>query len=247
MNTNQLSNQGFFTLATGKDEYYELAYNLLLSYRKSTKNPMQFAIMCDRENEYTKFFDKVVIIDNPTNSYLDKISMLKNPPFEKSIFIDSDILIYDDINILFSYFNIKSGLSCPGRALDVNSSSGWFLKEDIGEYKDKISFIPTMHSALIFIVNDETTKSMYNKALEIIDNYSSFKFTYFEKPADEPVLALCMSIFNIKPIEVPKNTFVFKVVGKIKADIRKGILEVDKDNYHEKNIKIWHFGHASTK
>lgn len=40
--------RGFITLATGKELYYQLARNLLMSYRLYTQNPMPFAIMCDR-------------------------------------------------------------------------------------------------------------------------------------------------------------------------------------------------------
>lgn len=45
--------RGFVTIATGKEEYYRLAHNLLLSYKYHTENPLPFALLCDRENEYT--------------------------------------------------------------------------------------------------------------------------------------------------------------------------------------------------
>ena len=46
--------RGFITIATGKELYYQLAKNLLLSYKLFTDQPYPFAIMCDRENEFTK-------------------------------------------------------------------------------------------------------------------------------------------------------------------------------------------------
>lgn len=49
--------RGFITIATGGDWYYQLAENLLLSYRLFSEKPMPFAILCDRENEHTKCFD----------------------------------------------------------------------------------------------------------------------------------------------------------------------------------------------
>ena len=52
--------RGFITLATGKELYYQLARNLLMSYRLYTQNPMRFAIMCDRENEYTALFEQLI-------------------------------------------------------------------------------------------------------------------------------------------------------------------------------------------
>ena len=52
--------KGFVTIATGRDEYYRLAHNLLLSYKYFTKSPLPFALLCDRENEYTSDFDQIV-------------------------------------------------------------------------------------------------------------------------------------------------------------------------------------------
>ena len=45
--------RGFITIATGRDKYYEMAKNLVLSYRLFCDNPLPFAIMCDKEYEYT--------------------------------------------------------------------------------------------------------------------------------------------------------------------------------------------------
>ena len=48
--------KGFVTIATGDSKYYQMAVNLLLSYRHFTKSPYPFAIISDRENEYTCLF-----------------------------------------------------------------------------------------------------------------------------------------------------------------------------------------------
>ena len=89
---------GFVTLAVGDERYYQLAANLLRSYRLNGNCQAPFAIFADRENEYTAMFDKVVLMQSPHRSYLDKLEMLATPPFEHNIFIDADCLIYNDIN-----------------------------------------------------------------------------------------------------------------------------------------------------
>ena len=53
--------KGFITIATGKEEYYQLARNLLHSYRYFCAEPLPFAILADRENEYTAEFDNVLL------------------------------------------------------------------------------------------------------------------------------------------------------------------------------------------
>ena len=46
--------RGFVTIATGSENYYRIARNLLRSYRLFTASPMPFALICDKENEYTE-------------------------------------------------------------------------------------------------------------------------------------------------------------------------------------------------
>ena len=46
----------------------------------NTKYP--FAILCDRENKYTKDFDQVVLLDNVKNNYHDKFRMLIDSPYQ---------------------------------------------------------------------------------------------------------------------------------------------------------------------
>ena len=44
---------GFITIATGDEQYYRMAVNLLSSYRYFTGSALPFAVLADRENEYT--------------------------------------------------------------------------------------------------------------------------------------------------------------------------------------------------
>lgn len=54
--------KGFVTVATGSDKYYQLAYNLCLSYRKRGKGKYPFALICDKETKYNSLFDNVVLV-----------------------------------------------------------------------------------------------------------------------------------------------------------------------------------------
>lgn len=57
--------RGFITIATGSDLYFQLAKNLLFSYKLFCDAPMPFAILCDKENEYTALFDEVILFQKP--------------------------------------------------------------------------------------------------------------------------------------------------------------------------------------
>lgn len=244
--------RGFVTLAVGQDKYYQLAANLLKSYKLHSNDTFPFAIIADRKNSITDMFDKVILLEKPNYSYLDKIEIINNPPFDQNIFIDSDCLAYKDINSYWNYFPEK-GVSCFGRALPLNSSDGWFEIKDIGEYKNQVTFIPQMHGGIMFFNRDETTKNIYTLAKIIIENYSSFKFKYFEKPADEPALSLSMAVYGIKPIELSteeaQTAFLFLPTAKqVKMNISKGQLDyISTQNEHVKNVKLLHWQNFNTE
>ena len=216
---------GFVTLAVGDERYYRLAANLLCSYRLNGNCNAPFAIFADRRNKYTDMFDKVIIMENPTLSYLDKLEMLNMPPYEHNIFIDADCLIYNDVALLLENSQL-SGVRCYGKAHELTSADGWFLLDDIGEYKDRIKFIPSMHGGIIFFAADDLTQSIYNLALTIASDYQKYRFKYFEKPADEPILALSTAVNNCPPIDwdTEKNYLAycfFPTVKNISMNIRK--------------------------
>ena len=250
-----MNNQkGFVTLATGKDHYYQLAANLLESYIFSTdSNRMPFAIICDRENEYTKNFDKVVLINNPSNSYMDKIEMLNLAPFEENIFIDADSLVYKDINDLFPVFDGLNGVRFIGRKLPLNTTVGWFRYDDIGDYKEEIKFIPSFHGGVFYFKNDSLTKEIYAMAKQICIDYSKYKFAEFEKPADEPIFALCTAVLQVEPIEnntVANHTVIFAPGHKFKCDILKHKLKKTKAlggiRIKPEDYKILHWQNKNT-
>ena len=68
--------KGFVTIATGDERYFELACNLLHSYKHFSKNPYPFAILTDKNNKYTEEFDDVIVLEDTTSSYMDKLKLL---------------------------------------------------------------------------------------------------------------------------------------------------------------------------
>lgn len=45
-----------------------------------------FVIIADCQNNFTDQFDKVTLLEKPTCSYIDKLEMLNNPPFDENIY-----------------------------------------------------------------------------------------------------------------------------------------------------------------
>lgn len=247
-----MKKRGFVTLAVGDEKYFRLAVNLLNSYKLQALNPMPFAIIADRENEYTKLFDKVVILEKSTQSYMDKIEMLNHAPYEQNIFIDADCLVYQDINIYWN-FKKEKGVSCFGKSLPIDSKDGWFEIDDIGEYREQIDFIPQMHGGIIFFDKDEMTNEIYRMALNIAKDYRKYKFKYFTEPADEPILAICMAVNGCHPIELldeeEKMFLFYPTVKNVRCNILKKAVSYEDamGQVFKNNVKLIHWQNYFTE
>ena len=212
--------KGFITIATGSKKYYEMAKILVRSYKLSTKDPMPFAIITDTKDEKFSEFDDVVIIENAKCSYMDKIDLVKNSPYNESIFIDSDCIAYNDLNIYWDDFYGASDFSAYGQVIDSTSGQkGWFEIEDTWKYMNTIKYSINLHGGIYFFKKSEKNQNIYETCIEILENYGSFKFKNFKKPADEPVIALAMAVNGALPQKAFVDRFCFLKNGKkIRAD-----------------------------
>ena len=137
---------GFITIATGDEQYYRMAVNLLRSYRYFTGS---FAVLADRENEYTAEFDDVRLFPEARRNYLDKLGMFDLLPYDVNIFIDADCLAYGDLNVLFDVFDSADDFSCFGRVLPLDDKTGWFEYENLGELRPRVTNVIGLHGASI--------------------------------------------------------------------------------------------------
>lgn len=141
--------RGFVTIATGHERYYILAHNLLYSYRKFAEKPYPFAIIADRENAITAEFDDVLLLSDASNSYLDKLKLFRELPYEETIFIDADSLAYGDLNVWWDMFATAGDFSLFGYAnRDLTNAKRWFAASGMKEFSSQISFVPDFNGGV---------------------------------------------------------------------------------------------------
>lgn len=241
--------KGFITVATGKEEYYRLAQNLLHSYRYFCDTPLPFAILCDRENEFTTEFDDVLIFrGEAVNSYLDKLKLGENLPYDANIFIDADCLAYGDLNRFFDYFEGADDFSCFGRVLPLEDKTGWFEYENLGELQGKVSYVLGLHGGIYFMRKGDTSRKVFSDAQALIPDYSKFKFKgRFDTPGDEPLIALSMAINHCHPIPFKGGAICcyWERVGCMSIDIAEGKAMIK--NEPKETINLVHWGTRYTR
>lgn len=202
--------RGFMTIATGGERYYRLARNLLHSYRAHCPDPYPFALLADRKNDYTSEFDSLIIIDHPTNSYMDKLRIAEFLPFDETIFIDADSLAYGDLNQWWKLFGEAGDFSTFGYAnYDLIHAKTWFRYDGMKEFRDKIKFVPSFNGGAYYMRKTETCRRVFELAKYCAEHYHDYAFSGFKEPADEPVLALGMAVCQCRPIKGWRSELLF--------------------------------------
>ena len=240
--------RGFFTVATGDEKYYKFAHNLLLSYRlHNSKYP--FAILCDRENEYTKDFDQVVILNNVKKNFQDKFRLLVDLPYQEGVFIEPDCLIYKDISCIFDLLDNSSDLTSFG--WNDSDLTPWFddSKKIIEHYGDTIQKVPLFCPGYFFVRKTEVTRKIYRDIIELSDWI--MQNTIKENPRllsgntlrDDPLFFIAMKLNGcvcpVKP-RVGKCINYTRVKKLITISMLRGKLDVLQEREYD-DCNLLHF------
>lgn len=241
--------KGFITVATGKEEYYQLAENLLRSYHLFCKSPLPFAVLADQENVHTDKFDDVILFPNgASNSYLDKLSLGEYLPYDINLFIDADCLAYGDLNQLFEYFESADDFSCFGRVLPLDDKTGWFEYENLGELQKKVSYVVGLHGGIYYMRKGETSRRIFDDAKAFVPDYPKFKFKgRFNTPGDEPLVALSMAVNGCRPIPFVNEAICcyWEHLEHMEIDLSEGLAKVESERPY--NALLVHWGTRYTR
>jgi len=248
--------RGFVTLATGNIVYYKMAANLLASFR--IHNPaVKFAIICDRKNKYTDMFDDVIVLEEASGNYLDKFSLLVNSPYDESIFIEPDCLVYRNLDFFWALLSHES--DCSSFGWNEGGLDCWFKTEEtrgrlyeIVPELSKNAIVPLFNPGYIFIRKGSKSQKMYDDCLmvakrisedEVLGVYPSILCG--KNLRDDPVFSIAMGIngfvCHAKP-KIGKCIFLPSKYYINKIDIIKGELNVtDKNGKEFNDCALLHF------
>lgn len=241
--------KGFITVATGNEEYYRLARNLLHSYHYFCEQPLPFAVLTDQKNEWTEEFDDVILFrDKAANSYLDKLSLGDYLPYDINIFIDSDCLAYGDLNRLFDDFEDANDFSCFGRVLPLDDKTGWFEYENLGELQEKVSYVVGLHGGIYYMKKSEICAQVFQSAKNFVPDYHKYSFKgRFSNPGDEPLIALAMAVNGCRPIPFVQEAICcyWEHFDNMTIDITRGLARVNREP--ECDVVLLHWGTRYTR
>jgi len=96
-----MDDKGILYIATG-DDFVKEAEISAQSVSKAMPN-IPIAIATDARPEYK--FDHVVNISKPHYGFQDKITQMSRSPFDKTLYLDTDVFVNTDVNEVFELLN----------------------------------------------------------------------------------------------------------------------------------------------
>lgn len=239
--------RGFITIATGDKKYHEMAKTLVKSYKLTSDCPVRFCVITDDDNDKFEEFDDVVYIKDATRSYMDKIDIMRYSPYNETIFIDSDCIAFNDLNIYWKDFENASLFSAYGKTFYEDSERAWFKIGETLNYKNVVKYSIDLHGGIYYFKKSAVVDSIYKVCLDIAENYRLYRFKDFKKPADEPIIALAMAVNGAKPIEQINDRFCFlKNTKELKADFFSRKLNYWFNEKYTMEGRLIHFGTSRT-
>jgi len=211
--------RGIITMAFGKDRYIKMAKCLGKSIKR-INNEVSTDIVTDRIRENFESFDYKIKMDKKRgNGVTQKLYLNYYSPFDTTLFIDSDCIVYRDINIMWERFD-----SCGEFAVEIE---GYARKEDDYKWsknlektleKSGIEKLPLYNGGVYYFKKSEITEKVMEKAREFYRRRKELGIKPFKNSPVNEETVIGMSIEKSK-IEMP--TFSGKIMGKSEYEYEK--------------------------
>lgn len=191
------------TIATGKKLYINFAVNLARSFfLHNSGTSIRFYIVTDNKDFIeADILKKVSIIEVSPGElgegFSSKLHLDKLAPEGQTLFIDSDCLIFGNLESVFKRFN-GNFVSVVGSYI---SSGEWF--GDVAKicHLFNVPHFPKFNGGIYYLEKGIIATEVFSKARELEKKYDEISFVRLRnRPNDEVIMAVAMQLMNQKPI-----------------------------------------------
>lgn len=194
--------QGFLTIAYGNESYLRMALGLARSIRLRNRS-CHLAIVTDYEApRLHDFFDVVIPVDLSLGCGVSqKLHVDQYTPFEKTIFIDSDCLVFGNADSLWYLYRESVGFGVKGRYIAHNDTH--YAVSDLRSYLDYLglSRMALCNTGIFFFDRSDRTAGVFDTARNIYkasqcDSIGLLPYKE-SKVADEPILGAAIELHRV--------------------------------------------------
>lgn len=125
--TPQVFKRGILTMAIGNPEYVEMAVDMILSYKLFHKEPASCIVDLETkkiiQKKYLSLFDELIVLPKKYNlGRIRKFCCAELTPYDSTIYLDSDILLLNEISDLWTQGELNNNITMIGDYLENNNS-----------------------------------------------------------------------------------------------------------------------------
>jgi hypothetical protein len=192
--------KGLITIAIG-NKYIKQAKYLAYSAMLNAPN-IKLAVITDKPEVLARFYD-IIVPYNPDygDPFATKTRLHLYTPFYKTVFVDSDSLIMNNIDSYWETLD-QNSLVYEGKLI---SKGDWYF--DVANVIKQLDLpnIPKINSGFLLFKNDETAKSVFDVANDCLINQKekglNVDFFRGKMLPDEPFLSIAFAKHNIPPFQ----------------------------------------------
>lgn len=183
---------GVMTMAYGRPEYIRMAKGLARSLRLQAPR-IPVAIVTDRDSSsLERWFDAVIPLRSEYGVGLaQKLHLDRYIPFDRTLFIDSDVLVYGSLEPIWRSFEPGCGLGIFG--FEMKPGDSHYAIEDMESFTARLN-LPHMvmtNTGIVYLESGTTSERVFATARDIAKRASELGVR--RHPAgsfnDEPILA----------------------------------------------------------
>jgi hypothetical protein len=190
--------KGILTIAIGK-KYISQAKYLARSCMLHSPHTLR-AVVTDNPKLLYAFYD-ILIPYNPDfgDPFTTKTCLYLYTPFEKTVFLDADSLVVNNID---SYWDALQHRSFAYNGKKIKNGF-WYL--DIARLINRlgVSWIPKFNSGMFIFDKTEKTKNIFETTYELMKTYTETEIAFFRENMlpDEPFFAMALAKLGEEPFE----------------------------------------------
>lgn len=198
-----INKRNILTIATGKKLYVDMAVNLGLSFlRWHQGGAVNFYLYTDQPDYVPANLQEHINVIPVTSGQIGKgfsakLSLDVLCPEGYNIFIDSDCLIFENIEYLFDRFKGHHVSVIGGYVVDGE----WFGEVKSVCQKLGLSKMPKFNGGLYYLEKGEKATTVFNTARELEKQYDEIGFVRLRGlPNDEVLMSVAMELHQEQPL-----------------------------------------------
>jgi len=196
-----MTTRGFITIAYGDAKYIKMGKALARSIRLHNSNAKLAVITDSNDIKLESLFDHIIDInlDWPPG-VAQKLYLDQYTPFDETIFIDSDCLVYKNLDSIWDYYSGKRDFGIKGYGY-LTADQGHYSIENLPDCLEKLGLerLASFNSGVIYFNNNQSTLDVFASAKEIYQQRDELTLMEFKNAPvnDEPIFALAMETHSI--------------------------------------------------